>query len=91
MDLDRSDNVILKAANQYGQMCQKGDLKNDFIIRQEKKARFLRSPIFPPSELCIIEARLLTVSHFQKQQKEIKLKNSRTKPWFPPTENKHVG
>lgn len=36
MDLDRSDNVILKAANQYGQMCQKGDLKNDFIIREGK-------------------------------------------------------
>lgn len=37
MDLDRSDNVILKAANQYGQMCQKGDLKNDFIIREGEK------------------------------------------------------
>lgn len=87
MDLDRSDNVILKAANQYGQMCQKGDLKNDFIIREGKKAKFLRSPIFPPSELYIIETRLLTVSHFHKQQKEIKLKNTRAKLQFPPTED----
>lgn len=53
MDLDRSDNVILKAANQYGQMCQKGDLKNDFIIREGKKARFLRSQFFLPQN-CIL-------------------------------------
>lgn len=88
MDLDRSDNVILKAANQYGQMCQKGDLKNDFIIREGKKARFLKSPVFPPSELYIIETRLLTVSHLHKQQKEIKLKKpTRAKLQFHPTED----
>lgn len=85
MDLDRSDNVILKAANQYGQMCQKGDLKNDFIIREGKKKPCSLGPqFFLPQNYILIKARLLTVSHFHKQQKEIMLQNSRAKQWFSP-------